>query len=255
MFLDNSTAVCYINKGGGTKSSELMAIAKSLTAFCEERDLNIEAVHLPGVLNVEADRESRSSCDASDWMLNRSVFNTLNSIWPVDIDLFSSHWNAQLHSFVTWRPQPGAAAVNAFSQNWLDHAGYAFPPFALIAKCLEKLRRERANIIIICPVWPSQPWFPILLELACDIPILMKPSHDLLLSATGEPHPLLQNDSLQLAAWKLSGDVSDGRAFRTRWSAFSWLVTAPLRIRHTSRLGEIGTIGVFDGTRIPCRFL
>uniref|UniRef100_A0A0P6EQZ6 Reverse transcriptase/ribonuclease h/methyltransferase n=1 Tax=Daphnia magna TaxID=35525 RepID=A0A0P6EQZ6_9CRUS len=225
MFLDNSTAVCYMNKGGGTRSSELTAVAKSLVEFCEQRDLKIEAVHLPGVMNVEADRESRAAGDTSDWKLKHSVFNELQLIWPVDIDLFSSHWNTQLPLFVSWRPQPGAAAVNAFSLNWLNHSGYAFPPFSLIPKCLEKLRREKANLLMICPVWPSQPWFPVLLELACDVPILLVPSHDLLKSATGETHPLLLTGSLQLAAWKLSGDISDGRDFRSRWSNFSWPVT------------------------------
>jgi hypothetical protein len=137
---------------------------------------------------------------------------------PYNIDLFSSHWNAQLPSFVSWRPQPGASAVNAFLLNWSSHAGYAFPPFALIPKCLEKLRREKANLVFICPVWPAQPWFPVLLESACDVPILFYPSHDLLLSATGVSHPLLQIGSFQLAAWKLPGKISEGRVFRNLWS-------------------------------------
>jgi hypothetical protein len=200
IYLDNSTAVCYINKGGGTRSSDLTKIAKRLTEFCEHRNLTIEAINLPGVMNIEADRESRSECDSSDWLLNRLVFNSLSNIWPVNIDLFSSYWNAQVPSFVSWRPQPEATAVNAFSLNWFDYVGYAFPPFALVPKCLEKIRREKANLVMVCPVWPSQPWFPILLELTCDVPVLLRPSRDLLVSATGETHPLLLTGSLQLAA-------------------------------------------------------
>ncbi len=255
IYLDNSTAVCYINKGGGTRSSNLTKIAKRLTEFCEHRNLTIEAVHLPGVMNIEADRESRSECDASDWLLNRAVFNSLSNIWPVNIDIFSSYWNAQVPAFVSWRPHPEATAVNAFSLNWVDHAGYAFPPFALVPKCLEKVRREKANLVMVCSVWPSQPWFPILLELTCDVPVLLRPSKDLLVSATGETHPLLLTGSLQLAAWKLSGETSDGRAFRNHWSTYSWPETAPLHTRHTNRRGEIGFIGVVGGMKIPCRSL
>jgi len=88
---------------------------------------------------VEADKESRSECDSSDWLLDRSVFRNLSSIWPTDTDLYSSHWNAQLLSFVSWRPQPGASAVNAFSLNWSNCAGYAFPHFALIPKSVVSL--------------------------------------------------------------------------------------------------------------------
>jgi hypothetical protein len=87
--LDNSTAVCYINKGGGSKLSELTVVAKLLTVFHEQRDLKIEVVHLPGMINVEADWESRAIGDTSDWKLNRLVFNKLKSILTVDMDLFS----------------------------------------------------------------------------------------------------------------------------------------------------------------------
>jgi hypothetical protein len=219
------------------------------------RNISIEAVHLPGVMNVEADRNSRSECDSSDWLLDRSVFRNLSCVWPSDIELFSSHWNAQLPSFVSWRPQPGASAVNAFSLNGSNHAGYAFLPFSLIPKCLEKLRREKANLVLICPVWPGQPWFPILLELACDVPLLLHSSHNLLVSATGVAHPLLQTVSLQLATWKLSGKISEGRDFRNLWSAYFWPETVPQHTRHINRRGEIGFIGVLDGTRIPCQSL
>jgi hypothetical protein len=100
IFLDNSTAVCYINNGRGTKSDELTSVAKQLTEFCEERRLTVLAVHLPGVMNIEVDRESRAQSDASDWLLNRSVFKILTSIWPVKIDHFSYSGTPNcLHSF------------------------------------------------------------------------------------------------------------------------------------------------------------
>jgi hypothetical protein len=41
-------------------------------------------------------------------------------------------------------------------------------------------------------------------QLACDVPIICRPSHDLLVSATGDTNPLLQIGPLHLAAWKLS---------------------------------------------------
>ena len=166
-------------------------------------------------------------------MLDRSVFANVQKIWQTDIDLFSSFWNAQLPAFVSWRPQPESSAVNAFSIGWGGCFGYAFPPFALIPKCLEKIRREKANIVIVSPVWPAQPWFPVLLELACDVPLLLKPSSTLLVSAKGEPHPLLVTGALQLAVWKLSGTNYAGRDFRGHCSSFSWPETALQPIRHT----------------------
>ena len=122
--MDNSTAVCYIKKGWGTRSDEMTSVANQLTEFCEERRLTVVAVHLTGVMNIEADKESRSQSDASDLLLKRSVFKMLTNICPVNIDLFSSFWNAKLRSFVSWRP----TVVNLFSLKWGDYDECALPP-------------------------------------------------------------------------------------------------------------------------------
>ena len=132
---------------------------------------------------------------------------------------------------------------------------HAFPPFALISKCLEKIRRERANLVLICPVWASQPWFPVALEMLCDVPRLLRRSPKLLTSPLGEPHPLLSSNSLQLAAWRLSGDPSLSKAFRSEWSTFCWPVIDLQQSLLTIPAGGIGVIGVCKGVKIPCRLL
>jgi hypothetical protein len=116
------------------------------------------------------------------------------------------------------------------------------PPFRLIPKCLEKLRREKANLVRIFPVWPAQPWFPVLLELACDVPIIFRLSHDLLGSASGETHPPRGSSPAKLPTggfFGVSGQLTVGRS-------------TTLDTRHTSRRGETGSIGVFNGITIPC---
>ena len=118
MVLDNSTAVCYINNRGGTKSKSLCALAKSIVAWCEEKRLSISATHLPGVIISIADDQSRRSLDASDWMLNKAAFHDIQTLWPTEIDLFSAAWNAQHQKFVSWTLQPDAFALNAFALNW-----------------------------------------------------------------------------------------------------------------------------------------
>jgi hypothetical protein len=64
--------VCYINKGGGTRSDEFTSMAKQLTEFCDGRRLTVVAVHLPGVMNIKTDKESREQSDAIDLLLSRS---------------------------------------------------------------------------------------------------------------------------------------------------------------------------------------
>ena len=72
LILDNSTAVSYVNKHGGTRSRALCDISSSIVSWCESHNLSLTATHLPGILNSIADEQSRTSLDASDWMLCRS---------------------------------------------------------------------------------------------------------------------------------------------------------------------------------------
>ncbi len=141
------------------------------------------------------------------------MFSRIQDLWPSKVDAFATPWNAQLPSFLSWHPQPGAMKTNAFSVNWGGLLAYCFPPFALIFKCLEKIRHEKALVVFVCPVWIGQPWFLLLLELSCDVPRLLPPSQDLLKSALDESHPLIRNGALHLAVWRLSGDNTLSKGF------------------------------------------
>ena len=250
--LDNSTAVSYINRVGGTRSHALNELAIKIARWCESKNISLQAEHLPGVLNVIADRESRRRIDWSDWRLNPEAFRSLMEVWPMRVDLFSNPWNAQLDTFVSWNAQPGAWATNAFSLNWRSMKGYAFPPFSVIRDCLSKIRRERASIVVVTPLWTSQPWFPSLLGLSCDVPRIFRPSEILLVSAQGERNPLCEVASFRLVAWMLSGEDLKGRDFRARWSTYSWQRHETTQTPLTLQPGEFGQIGVWEGVPIPC---
>jgi hypothetical protein len=55
IYLDNITAVAYINHGGGTRSAELTRISAALTEWCEGWNIGIEAVYLQCRLNKVED--------------------------------------------------------------------------------------------------------------------------------------------------------------------------------------------------------
>ncbi|KAK4013743.1 hypothetical protein OUZ56_026295 [Daphnia magna] len=65
-------------------------------------------------------------------------------------------------------------------------------------------------------------WFPIILELAMDVPRMLFPEKALLTSPLGECHQLTTNHSIRLIAWRLSGVVSVARAFRQKLSNCSY---------------------------------
>ena len=107
LFMDNVTALTFINKMGGTKSRVLASLSRDLWQWCLQRQITVSAAHIPRILNVNADRESRYHLDSSDWKLCPAVFQALQNRWgPLDINLFASRLTNQLPRFVSWKSDP-----------------------------------------------------------------------------------------------------------------------------------------------------
>ena len=112
-----------------------------------------------------------------------------------DIDLLASR-----------HPEPGATAVDAFSISWTHLRSYAFPPFSVLPQVLQKICDNKAVVLLIAPVWTTQSWYPLVLQLLIEEPILLPKKENLLVL----PHSKAlypTRDSLVLAAWMLSGDL------------------------------------------------
>ena len=76
---DNSTAVSYINKQGGTCCKILCELALKLWNFCVVRNITISAIHIPGVQNTQADKLSRLEEIDHDYSLFLNVFCSISS--------------------------------------------------------------------------------------------------------------------------------------------------------------------------------
>ena len=136
---DNTTAVCYINNMGGSKSPDCNSVARQIWDYCVERNIWISASHLPGCENTEADRELRQFNDHTEWQLQSDIYYSISKRFgQPSIDLFASPLIKQCPVYASWRHDPDVMFVDAFSANWNNFFFYAFPPFSLIGKCLEK---------------------------------------------------------------------------------------------------------------------
>ena len=172
---DNRAAIRYVNKLGGTHLNVLCSIAIQLHKYCVTQNTVITAEHLPGMENVLADKLSRQlNQDWSDWSLAPSVFKDIlkqTNLVP-SIDLFASRLNSKLKIFMSWRPDPDAAGINAFVQHWGSlHCPYIFPPFILIGRVLTKIKRDQVHQgILIVTHWPSSRWWPALLSVLRQTP-------------------------------------------------------------------------------------
>ena len=221
--------------------------------WCLQRGITVHAEHLPGSCNIEADTISRRSFDSSDWRLDHSVFQKLMSLWgPFDIDLFAARHNSQLSQYFSYRLDPEALAMDALAQSWEGLSLYAFPPFSLIGRILQKMRQEQVKeLVLIAPAWQSQVWYPQLLSQLVDFPHLLPLSHSLLLNPLGQPHPLVLEGTLLLAAWRVSGIQSNPETFQRRLSNSSPWPGGGAQKSLTTQPGPNGVAGVLRGRLIP----
>ena len=171
---DNTTAIAYINNKGGVKSIPCHRVAKDIWEWAVTRNNHLSAQHLPGSENIIADRASRIHDVNTEWMLSNSVFSKIEESFGVrEIDLFASRLNFKCKPYVSWKPDPDAFKVDAFLCKWSEYNFYAFPPFSMIAKTLMKIDTDGATGVLVCPIWPTQAWFPRLMSMLIDAPLIL----------------------------------------------------------------------------------
>ncbi|XP_024071350.2 uncharacterized protein LOC112117576 [Terrapene carolina triunguis] len=163
---DNTAAMYYINKQGGTHSLALCWEALALWEFCIAHDISLRAAHLPGVRNMQADRLSRVFSPQYEWSLLSEVTHRLFQEWGTpQIDLFATRWNQRCPQFCSRGGVGKDTILDAFLMSWSGQLLYAFPPLPLIPKVLEKVKVDKARVILIAPAWPRQHWYGPLLRL------------------------------------------------------------------------------------------
>ena len=85
--------------------------------MCRNKESNgIAKAHQPGWLNVTADSLSRHFEDGIEWELNCRLFGKIYGVFDVpQIDLFASRINHQTSTYDSWKRDPYASYMDAFS--------------------------------------------------------------------------------------------------------------------------------------------
>lgn len=248
IYIDNTVAMACLNKMGSSKSSKLNKLSRQVWEWCIERSIWLSAARIAGIDNVEADSESRNINLDTEWKLDSELLQDATTLLKVspEIDLFASRLNNQCKKYISYRPDPDAIAIDAFTINWKGYMFFAFPPFSLLPRVLQKISKDVATGIIVAPYWPAQPFFPQLMSMLTDYPILLS-ARRRLLSLPSHPerlHPL--HKKLRLMICKVSGNSIEKVDFRRRLQRSSWDHgdLKPKRfMTHTSKGGETMRIG------------
>ncbi len=169
------------------------------------------------------------------------------------IDLFATGDNHKLPLYFSLLPDAQAAGIDALAQNWRGFLLYGFPPIPLLLKVLNKIRVEEASVILVAPKWPRRPWYSHLLHMSCECPRLLPQKLSLLSQTLAEKGTLYNSElsTLQLVAWRLSGNVSEPKDFRRRLLSSRQQRYVQPPEQSTTLDGSLGSIGVVEGIRIP----
>ena len=213
MFCDNSTAVAYLRNQGGTLSESLNGEAQAILRLAEERGVSLIPQFILGSQNTVADSLSRQNqVLGSEWTLSQEVFDQICKKWPVNVDLFATALNLRCPLYFAPMSDPQSIGADAFLHPWDNLMAYAFPPFTLVRRVLNKVR-ESHNLVLtlIAPFWPQKEWFPDLLESLLEPPLRLPERRDLLRQPHFH-HFHQRPQSLQLHAWRLSGGLPGMKA-------------------------------------------
>ena len=177
---DNSTVVSHISKEGGTRFLNLWLETHMLFQDVMSRKFSIRARHILGRLNMIADRLScAGQVLPTEWSLHSEITKTLfKSLGHPNIDLFATRYNKCL-VFVSTVPDELALDTEALSLDWTGIWAYASPRPPDHGSSTEDISGSPyCQLFLVALMWPKQPWFPLLQELAqsppCQLPQWVK---------------------------------------------------------------------------------
>ena len=254
---DNATVVSYLTKQGGTVSLPMYRLAKEVLLLARDTRIFLRAKHIPGERNALADLLSRrDKVVHTEWTLVQTVVDSLCITWnKPNVDLFATCLNNSLPVFVSPMADPLAVEVDAMSISWKGMYAYAFPPFVMLGRVIEKILIDHpCELILIAPKWPNQSWYARLLELLVDFPLVLPLRKDLLT----QPHNHLRHQSLQavrLHAWRLSSDPSKRKDFLKQLPSRYLEGDASLHELSTTASGESSLVGVVTNRLIHSKSL
>ena len=193
LFLDSRTAVAFVNRQGGTRSSILCSTALKLWKMVLARDGWVKANWLPRDLNQMADMLSKSAIDTWEVSLSSRILDNLFNKWfKPTMDMFASQSCHVTASYCSWYPDRLAVARDAFSMMQWPNRCYCFPPVPLISLMLDRISQDRVVAIIVVPMWPVSVWWARMQEMLVEGPLELGYYKEILVSPLGLKLPYLE---------------------------------------------------------------
>ena len=202
---DSVTVCAMINfQGGAVRTLDILA--RNIWELAIRNNITIQAKHLAGKLNREADRLSRLPAQYK-WHMHPKLFSYIDRIFgPHSIDRFASILTRQLPRYNSLYWDPETEGVDALHQsNWFTEVNFVNPPFRMLPQVINHICQTRAEATIIAPHWPAQTWARQLHRISVLPPLkLPKPRQMCIPCLDSIPEPM-KNNRWALYAWRVSG--------------------------------------------------
>ncbi|KAA6402347.1 MAG: hypothetical protein EZS28_002128 [Streblomastix strix] len=164
---DNSLAAYNFNRG-----SAAVALTKFVDRTLETAEvlnLQLHTFHIQRVTNRIPNLISKLATLVS-YSLHQEVFEqALRSlkIRPLT-DMFANRRNRKLKQFANMILDSQAMGQDCMSLTWKRDLPYLHSPLPMILTMFNKVRDENVTALIVVPCWPSQSWWPSLMELSTN---------------------------------------------------------------------------------------
>ena len=205
----NSNRQCNnmcVFQGGSVQTLDI--IAKNIWDLAIRNCIQIQAKHLAGRLNQEADSLSRLPA-SYEWYLHPEVFQFIDKIHgPHTVDRFASILTCQLKRYNSLYLDPESEGVDALHQNnWDMENNYVNCQIRLLPKVINNIQLTQSKATVIAPYWPAKIWFHQLLNMSECPPIRLPKSKDIcipMLHTVPEP---AKNRRWNLYVWRVNGGI------------------------------------------------
>ena len=155
----------------GSKKRGMNDMIQQVLGEAAKKRIFVRAEHIPGVQNKRADWLSRNP-DPKNYHLKQEVVCQEVQAFP-ELDLFANRNNRQTKRFCSWRDDRMSEG-NAWKKNWGPQLNWLNPPWEVIPRALDKIKKDKARAVCCLPLWATATWWPTLQEILVSPMLVLK---------------------------------------------------------------------------------